>query len=73
MFSMFILDNNGNEFAKAVVISVNETIFQKLSKEDKEGHEKFASDREMYRTYSRYYKTEVGPQTKVKVVKFKLV
>jgi len=51
---------------------VKETTFGKLTKRDKEGHEEFSSDDEMYRTYSRYYKTCVKPETKLKIITFRL-
>ncbi len=65
--------NNGEEFAKAIVVNVKETTFGELTEEDKEGHEEFSSDEEMYVTYSKYYKMEVKPQTKLKIIKFKLI
>jgi hypothetical protein len=65
--------NDGREFAKAEVIQVKETTFENLTEEDKKGHEKFSSDEEMYETYSRYYKMEVTPKTKVKIIKFRLL
>jgi len=65
--------NKENEFAKAVVLWTKETTFENLTNEDYEGHEKFNSENEMYNTYSKYYKMKITPQTKVKVVKFKLV
>lgn len=65
--------NNGEEFAKAKIIWVKETTFENLIEEDYKGHEKFNSEEEMYNTYSRYYNMEVTPDTKVKVIKFKLV
>ncbi len=61
------------EFAKAEVIWVKETIFENLTNEDKEGHEKFPSDEDMRETYSKYYKMEVTPKTKIKVIKFRLI
>jgi len=65
--------NNGNEFAKAEVISVRETVFGNLTKKDKETHEKFSSVKEMLQKYSKYYRMKVTPKTKVKVIKFKLL
>lgn len=65
--------NDGREFAKAEVIWVKETTFQNLKNEDKEGHEKFPSDEEMYNTYSGYYNMKVEAKTRVKVIKFKLL
>jgi len=63
----------GKEFAKAKVISVKEIKFKDLTKEDKEGHEKFLSNDEMYKTYSRYYNKEVNENTILKVIKFKVL
>ncbi|MEC8220653.1 MAG: hypothetical protein VX028_01160 [Nanoarchaeota archaeon] len=54
-------------------ISVKETSFEHLSFEDKEGHETFSSDDEVYKTYSRYYSMEVKPETELKVIKFILL
>lgn len=65
--------NDRREFTKAEVIWVKETTFENLTKEDKEGHEKFSSDEEMYKTYSGYYKMKVEPKTRVKIVKFRLL
>lgn len=62
-----------SEFARAIVTRVNETTFQNLSDEDKERHEKFISDEEMLETYSKYYNMQVGLETEVKVIKFKLL
>jgi hypothetical protein len=64
---------NGKEFSKAKIISVKEKMFKELKPEDVEGHEKFSSEEEMYKTYSRYYKIEVGPKTKLKVIKFQVI
>jgi hypothetical protein len=65
--------NNGKEFAKVEVIWTKETIFENMTKEDKEGHEKFSSDEEMYQTYSGYYSMKVEPKTRVKIIKFRLL
>lgn len=64
---------NGNEFAKAKIIWTKETTFKSLTKEDLEGHEPFNSEKEMLGTYSGYYNIEVTPETRLKVIKFKLV
>ncbi len=61
------------EFAKIKIISVKDTTFAHLSFEDKDGHEKFSSDDEMYKTYSMYYSMDVTPETELKVVKFQLL
>ena len=64
---------DGTEFANAKITSVKETIFEELTEEDKEGHEPFESDRQMYETFSKYYNIEITPQTKLKVIKFELI
>ena len=61
------------EFAKAVVVSVKKTVFGSLSDGDKEGHENFTNDKEMYEIYSKYYKMKVTPETAVKVIKFRII
>ena len=65
--------NNGNEFARAKIYSVRETLFGKLTEEDKEGHESYSSDEQMYKQFTEDYKIKVTPQTKVKVIKFTLM
>ncbi|MCL5115475.1 MAG: ASCH domain-containing protein [Candidatus Marsarchaeota archaeon] len=70
-----LCSGDGTEFARAVVLSITETTFGKLSMEEKAGHEKFASEKEMYDTYNRYYgflRIPITPETKVKVLKFEL-
>jgi hypothetical protein len=61
------------EFARAIITSIKMTTLGKLKKEDKEGHEKFKSDKEMYRAYSAYYGFDANKGTEVKVIKFRLV
>ena len=65
--------NDGREFAKAVVIRTKETFFKDLTDDDKEGHEKFSSEEDMYQTYSRYYNMRVNPKTRLKIIKFRLL
>lgn len=60
-------------FANAKITKVIEKPFKDLSTEDKLGHEAFESDDEMYKTYSKYYKTDVGPPTIVKIIWFDLL
>lgn len=61
-----------NAFATARITKVVEKKFSQLTKTDKEGHEAYGSDQEMYDTYSGYYDTEVGPDTYVKLIWFEL-
>tara|TARA_Y100000310_G_scaffold287335_2_gene312146 strand:- start:1312 stop:1680 length:369 start_codon:yes stop_codon:yes gene_type:complete len=63
---------NNEEFGIGKVQWIKMTTFGNLTKEDLEGHEKFSSSEEMYKTYSSYYNIEVKPETVVKIIKFKL-
>ncbi len=60
-------------FAKAKITKVVERKFKDLSTEDRIGHEGYNDDIEMYRTYSGYYKTDVGPDTHLKIIRFELI
>lgn len=70
VLSMRYLD--GREFAQAKVVSIKITTFGQLTPEDREGHEKFHSADEMYEVFSGYYHTKVGPDTRLKIIRFKL-
>lgn len=65
--------NDGTEFAKAKVKWVKYTRFRYLTEEDKQGHESFSTDEEMYRTYSAYYGMNVLPDTALKIIKYELI
>jgi len=60
------------EFAKVKITSVKETTFGELTGEDWNGHEKFSSDKEMYKTYSKYYNRQVDKNSPVKIIKFEI-
>lgn len=64
------LTPSSSEFAEIKITEIKETEFAKLTLRDKEGHEHFASEAEMYETYSRSYKVAVTPETKLKVARF---
>ena len=65
--------NQREEFARAVIYQTGETTFGELNDDDLSGHETFTSPAEMYQTYSKYYHMQVGEDTPVKVIKFKLL
>lgn len=69
----FLISETKQEFAKAKLLDVKETTFEKLTDEDWEWHEKFSSDEEMYETYSKYYKCRVDKDTFVEIIKFELL
>jgi hypothetical protein len=60
-------------FGRAKITRVIEKPFKDLSEEDRQGHETFSSDKEMYERYSGYYNTEVGPDSVVKIIWFELL
>lgn len=60
-------------FAKAILTSVTEKRFKNLKKDDWKGHEKYKNKDEMYKIYSGYYKQPVNQDTKLKIIKFKLL
>lgn len=66
-------DSQGVELAKARVTDVRKTQFKDLEDKDFAGHEDFKNSAEIYETYSKYYRTEVNPKTKLKVIKFRLI
>ncbi|MEK7170732.1 MAG: ASCH domain-containing protein [Patescibacteria group bacterium] len=68
----FVSAETNEVFARASVTKVIERAMGKLKQEEIEGHEKYASDEEMYETFSDYYKRSVGPDTIVKVIWFQL-
>lgn len=65
--------NSGEEFASAEVTGVKEKAFGELAEEDFEGHERFSSESEMYGTYARYYNFEITPETRLKIIRFKIL
>ena len=60
-------------FAYGRITKVAEKPFGELIKEDKQGHEAFKDDAEMYAQYTEYYKTPVDVYTIVKVAWFELI
>jgi hypothetical protein len=61
-----------DKFAEAKIIKVVEKRFGDLTDNDKEGHEQFKDDSEMYSTYSDYYHLPVDSDTLVKIIWFEL-
>ena len=60
------------KFAEATLIKVWEKKMGELKEADFDGHEKFANEEEMYKTYRTYYSDKVGPETVVKIIRFQL-
>jgi hypothetical protein len=68
----FVHATSRRPFAQAKVTQVVEKSFRELSAGDKDGHEPFVSDAEMYRTYSKYYRCAVTPDTLLKIIRFEI-
>jgi hypothetical protein len=57
-------------FGEAVITRIIEKPLGQLTAADKSGHEMYESDADMYKTYSVYYNTKVGPDTLIKLIWF---
>ena len=64
--------NTGEVFGQAELVRVREKTLGTLEPEDFDGHESFASEEEMYASYRTYYGDRVGPESPVKIIRFKL-
>ncbi len=68
----FLVKETLEEFAKARLVEVKENIFGNLTVDDFDGHEKYASSEEMYKTFSEFYQRNVDKNSPVKIIKFEL-
>ena len=64
--------NTKEKFGEAKLVKVWEKKMSELQDSDFDGHEKFSSEEEMYKTYRTYYGDRVGPDTVVKMIRFEL-
>ena len=48
-------------------------LLETYNDDDWDGHEKYSSNEEMYKTYSGYYKREVNKDSPIKIIKFELL
>ena len=58
------------EFGTAFISSLYTKTLGTLEEKDWEGHERFASDDEMYATYRSYYGDQVNEDSEVKILSF---
>ena len=65
--------DTGKVFGKAKLAEVREKKMGELEDNDFDGHEKFSSEEEMYQAYRAYFGDKVGPETIVKIIRFKLL
>ena len=57
-------------FGTATITSMKIKTLGTLTDEDWEGHERYKSDEEMYKTFKGYYGDKVNPDTEVKMMTF---
>ena len=66
----FINKDTSETFGTATITDLYTKTLGTLEEKDWEGHERFATDDEMYATYREYYSDAVGPDTEVKILSF---
>jgi len=59
---------NGDEFAVAVIKEKYKKRFKDLTTSDWQGHERFASDEEMYKIYSNWEGFQITPKTQLEII-----
>jgi hypothetical protein len=69
----FINSQSKELFATARLTEVFEKCFKDLTQTDKFGHESYESEQKMYEVFEGYYHKHIGPNTLVKVAKYKLL
>ncbi len=67
---LFVSKETGEEFGGAVITSLHSKTLGTLTDADWEGHERFASEEEMYKTYRGYYGDRVNEESVVKILSF---
>ena len=70
---LFVNKETGEKFGTAVITSLHSKTLGTLTDEDWKGHERFASEEEMYATYRKYYGDQVNESSEVKILPFEFV
>ncbi len=66
----FMNKSTGEVFGQGEITNLKITTLGGLESADWEGHERYASDEEMYAAYRSYYGDRVRPESEVKIVNF---
>ena len=66
----FINKETGATFGNGEIITLYTKTLGTLEEADWTGHERFASEAEMYEAYRSYYGENVGPDSEVKIITF---
>tara|TARA_B100000745_G_scaffold298646_1_gene247748 strand:+ start:12440 stop:12781 length:342 start_codon:yes stop_codon:yes gene_type:complete len=67
---LFLNKKTLEEVGVGEIASVEVKTLGTLTDKDWEGHERYSSDEEMYKTYRGYYGDKVGPDSEVKLIDF---
>lgn len=67
---VFINKHTGESFGDATITSLKIRTLGTLTDDDWLGHERFASEEEMYATYRTYYGSRVDKNSEVKIITF---
>ncbi|MDD2657645.1 MAG: NUDIX domain-containing protein [Candidatus Pacebacteria bacterium] len=67
---IFINKETGEQFGTAKITSLKTKTLGTLTDDDRAGHEKYASDNEMYASYKKYYGDKVDENSEVKILTF---
>lgn len=68
----FVDKATGKGFGRATITSLKVRTLGTLTDEDWQGHERFASEDEMYVAYRSYYGDQVNKDSEVKILTFEL-
>ena len=66
----FVNKDTLEPFGSGVIETLHTKTLGTLEDADWEGHERFASEEEMYATYRRYYGDQVNENSEVKIINF---
>lgn len=66
----FVNKDTAEPFGAATITAVHLRTLGTLEEADWDGHERFASTADMYKTYREYYGDHVTPETPVKIISF---
>ena len=66
----FVNWETGVVFGSGTITGLKVKTLGTLEETDWIGHEKFASEAEMYETYKTYYGDSVGPESELKIINF---
>lgn len=67
---IFINKETGEQFGTATITSLKTKALGSLADDDWVGHERYASDEEMYASYRKYYGDKVDENSEVKILTF---